>query len=59
MHYDVGIAERTETFIVFTLMMIFSKYSFYILMVFNIIIFITGLLCFIKVLRYNNLGHCK
>lgn len=53
MHYDVGIAERTETFIVFTLMMLFSTYTFYILMAFNIIIFITGIIRFIKVIKYN------
>lgn len=51
MHYDVGIAERTETFIVFTIMALFSNFIFGILMVFNIIIFITGMIRFAKVLR--------
>jgi len=51
MHYDVGIAERTETFIVFTLMIIFNQYVYQILMIFNVIIFITGIIRFIKVIR--------
>ena len=58
-HYDVGIAERTETFIVFTLMIIFGNYSSQILMAFNIIIFITGLIRFIKVVRYSKLDDSK
>lgn len=55
MHYDVGMAERTETFIVFTMMAIFSQYLFHILMVFNLIIFITGIQRFLKVIRYSKL----
>ncbi|MDI6453054.1 CDP-alcohol phosphatidyltransferase family protein [Peloplasma aerotolerans] len=51
-HYDIGIAERTETFIVFTLMMVFSQHVFIILMVFNVIIFLTGILRFIRTIRY-------
>lgn len=53
MYYDVGIAERTETFIVFTLMMIFTNYLADILMVFNVIIFITGIIRFIKIINYD------
>ncbi|AOY78468.1 CDP-alcohol phosphatidyltransferase family protein [Clostridium formicaceticum] len=53
-HYDVGIAERTETFIIFTLMGLFSYYIFPILMIFNVIIFITGIIRFKRVLN-----HCK
>lgn len=49
MHYDVGIAERTETFIVFSLMMIFPSYLVIILGIFDVIIFITG------VIRFNNI----
>ncbi len=52
MYYDTGIAERTETFIVFTLMLIIPQYTFYILMTFNLIIFITGAQRFLKVIRY-------
>lgn len=51
MHYDVGIAERTETFIVFTLMVLFSNYVFWVLTVFNINIFITGLIRFSRVIK--------
>lgn len=51
-HYDVGIAERTETFIVFTLMIVLPQYIFQILMAFNLIIFLTGILRFMKVIKY-------
>ncbi|MCJ7690885.1 MAG: CDP-alcohol phosphatidyltransferase family protein [Clostridiaceae bacterium] len=53
MHYDTGIAERTETFIVFSLMLIFTKYITIILMVFNAIIFLTGIIRFHKVIKYS------
>lgn len=51
MHYDVGIAERTETFIVFTLMVLLQNYVYTILMVFNGIIFLTGSIRFIRIIR--------
>jgi len=53
MHYESGIAERTETFIVFTLMILFSDYLYWILMIFTIIIFITGIMRFFKVIKYE------
>ena len=53
MHYDVGIAERTETFIVFTLLILLPKYIFVILLCFNIIIFITGMIRFKRVVTYK------
>jgi archaetidylinositol phosphate synthase len=53
MHYDTGIAERTETFIVFSLMLIFKNYISPILMVFNAIIFLTGTIRFYKVIKYS------
>jgi archaetidylinositol phosphate synthase len=53
MHYDFGLAERTETFIVFSLMMIFQEKVFVILMTFNLIIFITGFVRFVKVLKHS------
>lgn len=53
MHYDVGIAERTETFIVFTLMAMFPDYLYTILMIFNGIVFLTGMIRFFKVIRYS------
>jgi archaetidylinositol phosphate synthase len=55
MHYDFGLAERTETFIVFTLMLLFNLYIFEILMVFNGLIFITGVVRFVKVVK-NSAG---
>ena len=51
MHYDVGIAERTETFIVFTLMVLFQHDVYIILMIFNAIIFLTGGIRFIRIIR--------
>lgn len=54
MHYDIGIVERTEIFIVFTLMIIFNNYIFYILVTFNVLIFLTGILRFIKVIKYSD-----
>lgn len=57
MHYDIGIAERTETFIVFSLMIIFSQYVFSILMIFNVVIFLTGIVRFNRVVKYVNKGN--
>lgn len=49
MHYDVGIAERTETFIVFSLMILFPKQIHIILGIFNGIIFLTGSIRFHRI----------
>ncbi|MFU8793371.1 MAG: CDP-alcohol phosphatidyltransferase family protein [Acholeplasmataceae bacterium] len=57
MHYDIGIAERTETFVVFTLMMLLNQHVFIILMIFNGIIFLTGILRFIRTIRYASKLH--
>ncbi len=43
MHYDSGLVERTEAFIAFSLMMIFSQWSFWILMLFNVLMIMTGI----------------
>ncbi|MBU4540979.1 MAG: CDP-alcohol phosphatidyltransferase family protein [Firmicutes bacterium] len=51
MHYDIGIAERTETFIVFTLMLLFQPFAGLILMIFNGLIFLTGGLRFLRIIR--------
>jgi phosphatidylglycerophosphate synthase len=51
LHYDAGLAERTETFIVFTLMAFLPFFSYYILMMFNFIIFITGIIRFMKIIK--------
>ena len=53
-HYDVGIAERTETFIAFTIMALLPNYISEILMVFNAIIIITGIIRFNRVLKYSS-----
>jgi len=53
MHYDVGIAERTETFITFSLMMLFTPALYWILFVFNGIVFMTGLIRFYKVVKFS------
>ncbi len=52
MHYDIGIVERTETFIFFTLMILFRVYIFPILMIFNAIMILTGCLRFYRIIRY-------
>jgi len=52
MHYDSGMIERTEAFIAFSLMMIFPAYIFYILLVFNTLMLITGLIRFFKVIGF-------
>ena len=57
MHYDTGIAERTETFIVFSLMLMFKNHIFPILMAFNAIIFLTGIIRFYKVIKYSKTSH--
>jgi len=51
MHYDVGIAERTETFIVFSLMMVFPRYIVGILLAFNVLIFLTGIIRFYRIMK--------
>lgn len=53
MHYDVGIAERTETFIAFTLLILLPKFIFGILLIFNGIVFLTGVIRFYKVLKFT------
>lgn len=51
MHYDIGIAERTETFLVFSLIILLPRFSVPILLAFDAIIFITGILRFIRIIR--------
>ncbi len=52
MHYDIGLIERTETFIVFSMMLFIKDYSFYILTVFSILIIFTGIIRFIRIMKY-------
>lgn len=54
MHYDIGLAERTETFIVFTLMLLFQSQITPILMVFNGVIVLTGVIRFVRIIQFNN-----
>ncbi len=51
-HYDPGLAERTETFIAFWLMMFFSNYAGHILTVFVIIVFFTGIKRFYTIIKF-------
>lgn len=52
MHYDVGLIERTETFIVFSVILFFGKYSFYILTTFSLLIMLTGIIRFKRIVAY-------
>lgn len=52
MHYDVGIAERTETFIVYSLMMILPMFAGIILWIFNGVMLLTGIIRFYRIYRY-------
>ncbi len=53
MHYDVGIVERTETFIVFTLMLIFPKYLDMFLLIFIALVFLTGIIRMYKIVMFE------
>ncbi len=53
MHYDVGLAERTETFLVFSLMILLPAAGLAILLIFNGIIFLTGIIRFIRITRHQ------
>jgi phosphatidylglycerophosphate synthase len=51
-HYDSGWAERTETFITFVLMMMFQDFNHIILIVFTIIVIMTGIKRFYNIAKY-------
>ncbi len=51
MHYDFGLAERTETFIFFSLLILFPSYIVIILNVFNAIVFLTGIVRIIRIAK--------
>lgn len=53
MHYDIGLVERTETFILFSLMMSFTSYALVFVMIFNTIMILTGILRFVRILHYQ------
>ena len=52
MHYDVGLLERTETFICFTLAIVLPNWLFEILMVFDVLMILTGCLRMSKIYKY-------
>ncbi len=49
MHYDFGLAERTETFIFFSLLILFPTYIVLILNIFNALTFVTGVVRIIRI----------
>lgn len=51
MHYDPGILERTETFLLFTGMILWPAGRFGLLMAFNALMFVTGILRFYRLIR--------
>lgn len=52
-HYDAGLVERTETFIFFTLMMLLPSYAYALLMFFNVIMILTGIRRFRRVILFQ------
>lgn len=53
MHYDIGLAERTETFLCFSAMLIWVNQSAYLLFVFTLLIFLTGIIRFFRIIKYH------
>ncbi len=51
MHYDIGIVERSETFIAFLLMMLFPTYLPIFLSIFIILMFLTALIRSYKIMQ--------
>ncbi len=49
MHYDFGLAERTETFIFFSLSILFPPYIVIILNIFNALTFVTGVVRIVRI----------
>ncbi|SMP66361.1 CDP-alcohol phosphatidyltransferase family protein [Anoxynatronum buryatiense] len=56
MHYDPGILERTETFLLFTGMILWPAGQFGLLMVFNALMFVTGILRFYRLIRQEQIS---
>ncbi len=54
MHYDVGIVERTESFVFFSAMMIFPLYVPIILNVFNALMILTGIIRMSKIIKFSS-----
>jgi len=51
MHYDPGILERTETFLLFTAMILWPAARYWLLMLFNATMFLTGIIRFIRIIK--------
>ncbi len=51
MHYDVGLIERSETFICFVLMLILPQWAGYFLGALTCLIFVTGILRSIRIIK--------
>ncbi len=51
MHYDIGIVERTESFIFFSLMMLFPQFIPIILNIFNALMILTGMIRISKIAK--------
>lgn len=54
MHYDVGILERTETFILYSLMMLIQPLAIWFVLIFNGLMILTGILRFRRVVTYQS-----
>ncbi|NBG87836.1 CDP-alcohol phosphatidyltransferase family protein [Isachenkonia alkalipeptolytica] len=52
-HYDSGLLERTETFIFFSLVLIFPHLTFYLFLIFNVLMFVTGIGRFYGIYRFG------
>lgn len=62
MYYDSGLLERTETFIFFSFILLFPQIAFYLFLVFNLLMFTTGIRRFYRIYRFgeeNNTPHKK
>lgn len=53
MQYDSGLMERTETFLLFSLMLLWPPGRYYVLMAFNGAIFLTGILRLRRIMHWE------
>ncbi len=59
MHYDIGLVERTESFIVFSLMMIFPSYIFIFINIFNALMILTGIIRMTRIILFETRNNKK
>lgn len=52
-YYDPGILERTETFIFFSLVLIFKEWTFIFFFIFNFLMFLTGIIRLLSIYHWN------